>query len=114
MSYADQLPFADIPEKYVFFKPLREVDPATETPRLVCLYANPDQLSALVVLANYGHLGADNVVIPFSAGCHTICLLPYRGGTGKAAGRYGAHRRHRPPICGCGPPSLQRPLADVP
>jgi len=79
-SYADQLPFADIPEKYVIFKPLREVDPATETPRVVCFYVNPDQLSALLVLANYGRRGADNVVIPFSAGCHTICLLPYREG----------------------------------
>lgn len=79
-SYADQLPFADIPEKYVIFKPLANVGPARETPQVVCMYTNPDQLSALVVLANYGRPGADNVIIPFSAGCHTICLLPYHEG----------------------------------
>ena len=79
-SYADQLPFTDIPEKYVVFKPLSAVEPAREPPRVIVFYVNPDQLSALVVLANYGRPGADNVVIPFSAGCHTVCLLPYQEG----------------------------------
>jgi len=41
------------------------------------LYANPDQLSALVVLANYGREGNDNVIIPFGAGCHSVCLIPW-------------------------------------
>ncbi len=80
-SFVDQLPFTDIPQTFVIFKPLAEVYPARETPQVVCFYANPDQLSALVVLANYGRPGADNVVIPFSAGCHTVCLLPYFQGT---------------------------------
>ncbi|CQR72273.1 hypothetical protein SOV_12400 [Sporomusa ovata DSM 2662] len=71
------LPITDIPEQYVVFKPLAEVDIAIEEPRVVVFYANPDQLSALVVLANYGRPGIDNVVIPFGAGCQTTCLIPW-------------------------------------
>ena len=78
-SFAYQLPFADLPESFVIFKPLSEVALVKENPQVICLYSNPDQLS-LVVLANYGRPDADNVIIPFSAGCHTVCLLPYHEG----------------------------------
>lgn len=40
--------------------------------------ANPDQLSALVVLANYGRTTTDNVTAPMGAGCQSVCLLPHR------------------------------------
>ena len=80
-TFVDGLPITDLPFKYVVFKPLREVaEEAAEgpdAPRLVVFYANPDQLSALVVLANYGRPGGDNVIIPFGAGCHSICLIPW-------------------------------------
>jgi hypothetical protein len=33
-------------------------------------------LSALVVLANYGRPGMDNVIIPFAAGCQAVCIVP--------------------------------------
>jgi hypothetical protein len=72
----DQLPVRDVPETYVVFKPLAEVDESAETPRLINFYANPDQLSALVVLANYGRSTTDNVIVRMGAGCHTICLFP--------------------------------------
>jgi uncharacterized protein (DUF169 family) len=72
-----QLPKVDIPYAYVVFKPLSAVDPAHETPQLVCFLANPDQLSALVVLANYGRPGNENVIIPFASGCQTTILIPY-------------------------------------
>jgi uncharacterized protein (DUF169 family) len=71
-----EVPFTNTPYTYVVFKPLEQVNPATETPRLVVFLANPDQLSALVVLANYGRPGSNNVTIPVAAGCQTICLLP--------------------------------------
>ncbi len=74
----DGFPVMDVDGKYRVFKPLSDVNPEAERPELVILYANPDQLSALVVLANYGRTGADNVAIPFSAGCHTICAIPYQ------------------------------------
>ncbi len=76
-SFVAALPITDIPEQYVVFKPLAEVDEAQEEPRVIVFYANPDQLSALVVLANYGRPGNDNVVIPFGAGCQTTCLIPW-------------------------------------
>ncbi len=72
----DALPKVDIPYDYVVFKPLSEVRPG-ETPQIVVFYVTPDQLSALVVLANYGRVGADNVIIPAAAGCQQMVLLPY-------------------------------------
>jgi len=44
--------------------------------KTIVFYVNPDQLSALVVLANYGRPTSDNVIIPFAAGCQTACLIP--------------------------------------
>jgi hypothetical protein len=35
-------------------------------------------LSALVVLANYAREANDNVIAPFGAGCHSVCIFPYR------------------------------------
>jgi uncharacterized protein (DUF169 family) len=76
-SFVEQLPRTLIPAKYVIAKPLDEVDPASKKPELVIFFCEPDQLSALVVLANYGRAGGDNVIIPFGAGCHQTCLIPY-------------------------------------
>jgi len=76
-DFAENLPKTCIPTKYVVVKPLEEIDPEKEKPVLIVLYAEPDQLSALVVLANYGRPGTDNVIIPFGAGCHTVCLIPF-------------------------------------
>ena len=75
--FIEQLPIVDIPYEYVIFKSLDKVIPEEETPQLIVFLANPDQLSALVVLANFGRKGGDNVIIPYAAGCHTICLIPY-------------------------------------
>ncbi|SCM78404.1 conserved hypothetical protein [uncultured Sporomusa sp.] len=74
-SFVEALPIQEIPEQYVVFKPLAEA--TAEEPRVVVFYANPDQLSALVVLANYGRPGNDNVMIPFGAGCQSTCLIPW-------------------------------------
>jgi len=41
------------------------------------LLVDPDQLSALVVLANYAHPSNDNVRIPFGAGCASLALYPF-------------------------------------
>ncbi len=76
-EFVEELPRTCIPTKYVVVKPLDEVDAEKEKPELIVFFCNPDQLSALVVLANYGRSGTDNVVVPFGAGCHTVCLIPY-------------------------------------
>ncbi len=34
-------------------------------------------MSALVVLANYGRRGSENVIVPFAAGCQSTCWLPW-------------------------------------
>ena len=73
-----RFPIADIPFEYVVFKPLDDVDPENEKPVVVSLLATPDQLSALVVLANYARPTNDNVILPFAAGCSQVCLIPYQ------------------------------------
>jgi uncharacterized protein (DUF169 family) len=77
-NFLKELPITDIGANYVVFKPLSEVDLQTEKPETVVLLANPDQLSALVVLANYGREGLDNVIIPWAAGCQTIGIFPFK------------------------------------
>lgn len=72
-AFVQQLPKTVIDKKYVVFRPLTE---AEEPPLMVCFLVNPDQLSALIVLANYGKATSDNVRAPFSAGCHSFFLLP--------------------------------------
>ena len=76
-DFVEALPIMDIPAKYVVMKPLSEVDPARETPENVTLMAAPDQLAALVVLANYGRRGLNNVTIPFGAGCQSMGIMAY-------------------------------------
>jgi uncharacterized protein (DUF169 family) len=72
------LPIMQIPKRYVAFRPLADVDAEKETPQTVIFFADPDELSALVVLANYGRGSNENVFIPFAAGCQTIGIYPYR------------------------------------
>ncbi|MDD2421210.1 MAG: DUF169 domain-containing protein [Heliobacteriaceae bacterium] len=76
-QFAKTLPIIDIPHEYVIFKPLAEVS-ESEVPKVVVFLVNPDQLSALVVLANYARATNVNVIAPFGAGCHTIGIIPYQ------------------------------------
>lgn len=76
-KFIDFLPMVDVPTEYVVFKPLEKLSDG-ETPQVVVFLANPDQLSALVVLANYARETNDNVIVPFGSGCHQIGILPYR------------------------------------
>jgi uncharacterized protein (DUF169 family) len=66
------------PHRYRVLKPLPDVDPEREAPRLVVFLANPDQISALTVLANYKCGAGDAAVVRFGAGCHSFCLQPDR------------------------------------
>ncbi|MCU0558466.1 MAG: DUF169 domain-containing protein [Desulfobacterales bacterium] len=77
-KFIDCLPIADIPAATVVFKPLGDVDAKTDPPKVITFFADPDQLSALVVLANYGRGDNQNVIIPFAAGCQTIGIYPLR------------------------------------
>ncbi len=72
------LPITDIDSQFVVFKPLNEVDRSKERPQSIIFFADPDQLSALVVLVNYGRDTNENVIIPYAAACQTIGIYPYR------------------------------------
>jgi len=76
-SFVANLPLVDVPSRYVVFKPLSQVTEG-EKPEVVVFLVDPDRLSALVVLANYGREGNDNVVMPWGAGCQTIGIFAYR------------------------------------
>lgn len=78
MKFVDSLPMREIPARYVLCKPLGRVDRNRETPRVIVFFADPDRLSALVVLANYGRGDNENVIIPYAAGCQTVGIYPYR------------------------------------
>jgi uncharacterized protein (DUF169 family) len=76
--FVKALPLTEIPTTYVVFQPLAAVDPAKEKPQTIIFFANPDQLSALVVLANYGRGDNENVIMPYAAGCQNLGIYPYR------------------------------------
>jgi uncharacterized protein (DUF169 family) len=77
-KFIDNLPLTEIPQRYVVFQPLDTVDTEKEKPQTIIFFVNPDQLSALIVLANYGRGDNENVIIPYAAGCQTIGIYPYR------------------------------------
>lgn len=77
-QWLGEIPITEVKSTYVLFKPLGEIQPEIETPETVVLLADADQLSALVILANYGREGMENAIIPWAAGCQTIGILPYR------------------------------------
>jgi hypothetical protein len=67
----------NVPSKYVVFKRLDQVG-HDERPVVTVFLANPDQMSALVVMANYTHGGSENAIIPHAAGCQTLGIFAYR------------------------------------
>ncbi|MEI3478237.1 MAG: DUF169 domain-containing protein [Bilophila sp.] len=58
---------------HLLFKPLEKVEPH-ESPEAVVFLVNPDQLSALVTLANYDQPTQENVRICFGSGCAQAIL----------------------------------------
>ncbi|MBN1376689.1 MAG: DUF169 domain-containing protein [Dehalococcoidia bacterium] len=77
MAMLEFMPAIDLPCKYLIFKPLHEVDIYKEHPELIIFLTNPDQLSALVVLANYSRSNNHSVAITGGSACISICLYPF-------------------------------------
>jgi uncharacterized protein (DUF169 family) len=77
-KFIKALPIKDIPATYIVFRPLSDIDQIKEKPQTIILFVNPDQLSAMIVLANYGRGDNENVIIPYAAGCQTIGIYPYK------------------------------------
>lgn len=70
-KFVDSLPMRDVEAEYIVFKPLQETG-ENEKPEMVIFIVNPDRLSALMILANYGRESNESVIAPFGAGCQTV------------------------------------------
>ncbi|MBD3257797.1 hypothetical protein GF377_05135, partial [candidate division GN15 bacterium] len=70
-EFVDSLPMRDVATQFVVFKPLEQLND-NETPETVVFLVNPDQLSALVVLAHYNRGGSQSVISPWAAGCQSV------------------------------------------
>jgi len=77
-QFVNELPMRNATTRYVVMKPLSHVDPEKDKPISVSFLVNPDQLSALVILANYDRPGMENVAIPYAAACQVIGILSYK------------------------------------
>jgi uncharacterized protein (DUF169 family) len=70
-KWVDSLPMTDVSTKYVVFKPWEKVTEQDE-PELVVFFVNADQLSALVVMADFNRGTNQSVTAPFCAACQSI------------------------------------------
>ncbi|WP_299576537.1 DUF169 domain-containing protein [uncultured Sunxiuqinia sp.] len=70
-KWVDSLPMTDIPTQYVVFKPWEQLT-EQDKPELLIFFANADQLSALVVMADYNRGTNQHVTAPFGAACQSI------------------------------------------
>lgn len=70
-KWVDSLPFIDVPAKYVVFKPWEQIT-EQDKPELIVFFANADQLSALVVMADYNRGANQSITAPFGAACQPI------------------------------------------
>lgn len=73
----DNLPHYEVKHDYLVLKTLRRVDLRHETPEVVTMLVNVNQLTSLVVLASHVSNDGHPVVIPRAASCHAVFLLPY-------------------------------------
>jgi uncharacterized protein (DUF169 family) len=76
-NFLQVMPMMEVPSKFVVFRPLKDLGDEEEAVVIVFV-ANPDQISALVALANYDRPGVDNVMVPMGAGCHQIGIYAFR------------------------------------
>lgn len=70
-KWVDSLPMTDVPTKYVVFKPWNQLM-EEDKPELIVFFVNADQLSALVVMADFNRVTNQSVTAPFGAACQPI------------------------------------------
>jgi uncharacterized protein (DUF169 family) len=75
--FIENLPIGDIPARFVVVKPLDQVDPEKDNVKNVTFFVDPDELSALTILANYSRPDEENVIIPWAAGCQVMGIFAY-------------------------------------
>ncbi|GAB6061371.1 DUF169 domain-containing protein [Deferrisoma palaeochoriense] len=77
-AFVARLPITDTGAGAVVFRPLSAVGEDEPPPEVVVFFADPDQVAALSVLANYRGPDNERVIAPFAAGCQAIGIYPYR------------------------------------
>ncbi len=70
-KWKSAFPYTLTTKKYVVFRPLSAADEATP-PDLILIFANPDQLSAIVIMSGFNRGEGMNALAPFGAACHSI------------------------------------------
>ena len=70
-KWVDSLPITDVPAEFVVFKPWVQVT-EQDKPELVVFFANADQLSALVVMADFNRGTNRSTMAPFGAACQPV------------------------------------------
>ena len=71
MKWRKDLPISEKAYPRIVFTPMSRWDEAG-TPDLVYIFADPDQISALVILLGFYNGRAVNTIAPFGAACHSI------------------------------------------
>lgn len=71
MKWRNNIPFSDRGYPRIVFAPLSRWE-EIGTPDLVFVFANPDQISALVTMLGFYNGKAINTIAPFGAACHSI------------------------------------------
>lgn len=77
-EHVQSWPIFQIKEKYVVFKPLKDVDPDHETPVQIVFFANTNQLSALIILASCSTGKSDMVKVGGGSACQDVGLFAYQ------------------------------------
>lgn len=70
-NWVDSIPMTDVAAEYVVFKPW-DLLAEDDKPEMVIFFVNPDQLSALVIMADYNRGVSNSVISPFCAACQSI------------------------------------------
>ena len=70
-KWVDSLPITDVPTEYVVFKPWEQVT-EQDKPELIVFFVNADQLSALVLMADFNRGTNQSITAPFGAACQPI------------------------------------------
>ena len=76
--FVQSLAVTDIPAGFVVAKPLDQADPDQDKIKNVTFFVDPDRLSALTHLASYENPEAENVIIPWAAGCQVFGICAYK------------------------------------
>ncbi len=71
MVWRNSMPFSDKAYPRIVFAPLGRWNEIGK-PDLVFIFANPDQISALVIMLGFHNGKALNTIAPFGAACHSI------------------------------------------